>query len=314
MQCDKISQQNKGDEVLLSGEKIGVVIENLEDVLTQDRAYIFDERGGFIGRDSQCSFCVQDKENKICDKHVKIGFDEGYFTISPVEEALVFYNESFSQMRGDFETIISKGDTFRISNIRFSVVDSKEIDETFVKGKEKLADIEKYNDMDENPLEPRGRVHFDFKGKEEVNALIESKSNHAFIEEKTNNDLLVQNDKKNPSIPTYEDILKTLDKILQELQTNQKNAELNEQYEELDIRTLENIITDTPLIKSTKLINLIALSLISKELYSPIFEEMEENMFMKYLKTAIQNNIKEEETLFENLAIKALEYYKNRHS
>lgn len=299
---------------MLNGEKIGVIIENLEDVLTQDRAYVFDEEGGFIGRDSQCSFCVQDKENKICNKHVKIGFEEGYFTIAPVEEAIVFYNESFSQMQGGFETIISKGDTFKISNIRFSFVDSKEIDETFLKGKEKLVDIEKYNDIDENLLEPRGRVHFDFKGKEEVNALIESKSNHAFMGEKTNDNFLVQNDEKNPSTFAYQDILKTLDRIFQELRTNQKSTTLNEQCEELDIKTLENIIANTPLIKSTKLINLIVLSLISKELYSPIFEEMKEDMFVKYLKTAIQNNIKEEETLLENLAIKALECYKNRCS
>lgn len=95
---------------------------------------------------------------------------------------------------------------------------------------------------------------------------------------------------------------------------NQKSAKLNEQYGELDIKDLEKIITNIPLIKSTKLINLLALSLISKELYSPIFEEMEEDMFIKYLQIAIQGNIKEEKALFENLTIKALEKYKNKYS
>lgn len=81
-------------------EKIGVIIENAEEALTKkNKAYIFDKEGGFIGSDSQCSFCVQDnKENKIQDKHLKVGFQEGFFTIAPVEGAAVFYNESFSKM------------------------------------------------------------------------------------------------------------------------------------------------------------------------------------------------------------------------
>ncbi|EPI9766688.1 FHA domain-containing protein, partial [Campylobacter coli] len=34
-----------------------------------------------------------------------------------------------------------------------------------------------------------------------------------------------------------------------------------------------------------------------------------ENMFIKYIEAAIQNNIKEDKILFENLTIKALEKY-----
>ncbi|BDB64029.1 Uncharacterized conserved protein, contains FHA domain [Helicobacter fennelliae] len=295
-------------------EKIGVIIENLEEILTRGKAYIFDKEGGFIGSDSQCSFCVQDRENKIQSKHLRIGFEEGFFTIAPVEDAVVFYNESFSKMQGGFETIINKGDIFRISNVQFRFVDYKEINEEFLRNKEKLDDIEKCDEIDEGLLTPRGKIQFDFKEKENIKEIVGSKTDYAFIEEKIDNSFLNQSDKKNPLEFEYQNILKTIDKTLRELQMNQKSAKLNEQYGKLDIKDLEKIIANIPLIKSTTLINLLALSLISKELYSPIFEEMEEDMFIKYLQVAIQGNIKEEKALFENLTIKALEKYKNRYS
>ncbi|WP_301008647.1 hypothetical protein [Helicobacter sp. UBA3407] len=217
-------------------------------------------------------------------------------------------------MQGGFETIINKGDIFRISNVQFRFVDYKEINDEFLRNKEKLDDIEKCDEIDEGLLKPRGKIQFDFKEKENIKELIESKTNYAFIEEKIDNSFLNQSDKKNSLEFEYQNILKTIDKALRELQMNQKSAKLNEQYGELDIKDLEKIITNIPLIKSTKLINLLALSLISKELYSPIFEEMEEDMFIKYLQIAIQGNIKEEKALFENLTIKALEKYKNKYS
>lgn len=294
-------------------EKIGVVIENLEEVLSKDKAYIFDKNGGFIGSDSQCSFCVQDKENKIQSRHIKIGFEEGFFTIAPVEDAIVFYNESFSKMQGGFETIINQGDVFRISNIQFRFVDYKELNEKFLANKERLEDIEKCDDIDGELLKPRGKIQFDFQEKEDIRSLIESKTDYTFIEEKAENNFPHKSQEKNPLAFEYQNILKTLDKILKELQTNRKNVKLNEQYGTLDIKDFEKIIANIPLIKSTKLINLLALSLVSKELYNPIFEEMEENIFAKYLQDSIHSSIKNEQTLFENLTIKALEQYKKKH-
>ncbi len=294
-------------------EKIGVIIENLEEISTKEEAHIFDKEGGFIGSDPQCSFYVQDRENGIQNRHLKIGFEEGYFTIAPVEEAIVFYNESFSKMQGGFETIINKGDIFRISNVQFRFVDHKEIDEKFLRNKEKIGDVERYDEIDDEQLRPRGKVQFDFKEKENIRELIEENANSAFVEEKKNS-FLNQSDKNNPLEFEYQNILKTLDKVLKELQINQKSAKLNEQYGDLNTEDLEKIIANIPLIKSTKLINLLALILINKELYSPIFEEMEENMFIKYLRIAIHSNIKEDKVLFENLTIKALEKYKNRQS
>lgn len=289
--------------------KIGVVVENLEELLTRDRAHIFDKEGGFIGSDFQCSFCIKDKENKIQDRHLQISFEEGFFTISPVEEAIVFYNESFSKMQSGFETIINKGDVFTISNIRLRFVDYKDISNDFLANKEKLEDIEKFQDTDEGLLEPRGKVSFDFEEKESFKEIIENKAN--FIEGNISDDLSNKNQKTDSLEFEYQNILKLLDKTLKELQANKQTAKFNDCSGELDIKDLENIIASVPLIKSIKLINMLALSLISKELYSPVFEEMEEDIFIKYLESAIKCNIKEEKALFENLTIKALEKYKN---
>ena len=106
----------------------------------------------------------------------------------------------------------------------------------------------------------------------------------------------------------YANILKALQQSLQDLKSKQKSATLNE-YANINIKDFESIIENIPLIKSTRLMNTLVLSLIAKELYSPIFEEMEEDIFIKYLQSAIQGNIKEDKILFENLAIKALENY-----
>lgn len=216
-------------------------------------------------------------------------------------------------MQSGFETIINKGDIFRISNIKFHFVDYKEINENFLTNKEKLDSIEKCDKIDENLLKPRGKIQFDFQEKEDIESLIVSKTDYAFIGEKIANNFSHKSQEQNPLEFEYQNILQTLDKILKELQANQKIVKINEQYEKLDIKDFENIIANIPLIKSTKLINLLALSLISKELYSPIFEEMEEDIFAKYIQVSIHSSIKDEQALFEHLTIKALEQYKKKH-
>lgn len=45
-------------------EKIGVIIENLEEILTRGKAYIFDKEGGFIGSDSHVLFVSKIEKTK----------------------------------------------------------------------------------------------------------------------------------------------------------------------------------------------------------------------------------------------------------
>ncbi|EHA3649645.1 hypothetical protein JKM37_001472, partial [Campylobacter coli] len=52
--------------------------------------------------------------------------------------------------------------------------------------------------------------------------------------------------------------------------------------------------------------------LITKELYSPVFKEMEEDIFMTYLQNALQNIIKNDQNIFENLTLLSLNKYKEK--
>lgn len=293
-----------------STEKIGVIIENLDAISSQQKAHVFDTDGGFIGSDSQCSFCVQDKAKKIHSKHLKIGFEEGFFTITPVEDAPIFYNESFSKMQNGFEVAINKGDIFKISNVKFCFVDSTEIDDELLKSKENLSNLERYDEIDDSLLQPRGKVQFAFKEKGNIKDIIENKENYTFINEIENDDSLNQND--NEITLNTENILRIIVKTLEELHQNQQNIILDDECENINIKDIEKIIANTPFIKSTKLINIITLGLISKELYSPIFEMMNENRgdkFAKYIQSAIQKSIKDDKLLFESLVVKAMEKY-----
>ena len=291
-----------------SAEKIGVIIENLEAVSSKQKAHIFDADGGFIGSDSQCDFYVQDKDKKIHSKHLKIGFEEGFFTISPIEDAPIFYNESFSKMQGGFEVAINKGDVFRIENVQFRFVDSAEIDDELLKSKESLNNLERYEEIDDNLLQPRGKITFAFNEKENIREIIESKADYAFIEQKENDDFLNQNNNK--IVLNTTNILLIVDKMLEELKQNQQHIVLDDECEVIE--QLEQIINDIPRINSTKLINIIVLGIISRELYSPIFEMIgkdKNDNFAKYIQCAIKKSIKDDKRSFESLAIKALEKY-----
>lgn len=289
-------------------EKIGVIIENLETVSSKQKAHIFDTDGGFIGSDSQCDFYVQDKDKKIHSKHLKIGFEEGFFTISPIEDAPIFYNESFSKMQGGFEVAINKGDVFRIENVQFRFVDSAEIDNELLKSKESLNNLEQYEEIDDNLLQPRGKVAFTFQEKENIREIVESKADYAFMEQKESDEFLNQD--SNQIILNTTNILHIIDKMLSELKQEQQHIILDDRCEQIE--DLETIITNTPLIKSTKLINILALGIISRELYSPIFEMIgkdKNDNFAKYIQCAIKKSIKDDKRSFESLAIKALEKY-----
>lgn len=290
---------------MIDDEQIGVIIENIDDIATADKAYIFDKDGGFIGSDAQCSFCVKDKVNKIQDRHIKIGFEEGFFTIAPIDNAEVFYNDSFSKMQSGFATIINKGDTFKISNITFRFVDSKDIEAEKIH-KDKIDDIKKCDETSNMTFQPRGKVEYHFSEKEHIKNIIESKADYDFI---------AKQNKENAfeTQCSYQNILNIIDNISKDLAKDKKRIELEQlESQNINTQTLEDIISSICLVKSPKIINLMALNLIIKELKSPIFGIMDNDIFMDCLKTALQNSIKENRDLFETLAITALESYKNK--
>ena len=286
---------------MIDSEKIGIIIENIEAVASKEKVCVFDIDGGFIGSDSQSAFCVKDKANKIAEKHIKVSFEEGFFTIAPVGDCEVFYNGSFSKMQSGFATIINKNDTFKISNVVFRIVDSKDINAESPH-KESVGEVERYDDESDIVFKPRGKVECDFNEKEHIRNIIESKADYTFITDSTPQD-------SEEYALSYDDILQTIDDTFK---TFTKKRIVLDNSEMMDKKTLEYIIDNVPLISSPKIINLLALSLLTKELHSPIFSEMDDDLFVKYINTAMQNSAKEQKDLFEQITFLALQSYKNK--
>ncbi|WP_181451036.1 hypothetical protein [Helicobacter valdiviensis] len=294
-------------------QEIGVIIENIEECVSEKYACVFDKTGGYIGNSTDNKFCIQDKQGQIQEKHIKITFEEGCFALTPVTNCVVYYNKSHSQMGGGYGTIINLNDTAKIGNLILRFVKPSDIDESKIHQKKIINDIEKQPEFQEEMLKPRGQVSVNFNKKEDIKELIDTKKEFDFLEKKFDDSFLTTLPKVNANNFDYQNVLKILDKTFKQIQSNQKSSKFNDIYENLSLKDLEAIISEVPLIKSTKLINLLVLSLITKELYSPIFEEMEEDMFIKYLKVALQSNVKEEKLLFENLTLKALEKYRKKN-
>ncbi|MBK1972231.1 FHA domain-containing protein [Campylobacter sp. 2018MI35] len=287
-------------------EKIGILLENIEDSLSKNRVYIFDENGGIIGSDPECSFSVQDLKKQIKDKHAQIKFEEGFFTICPIDDALIFYNESFSKLQSGFDVIINKGDTFKIGNLNFRFVDINDINNESTEAKLKIEDIPRHNEL-EIAIEPRFKVNIDLNDNAKN---IKAKNNLDFVKNKEQkNDILeIQDDR----LFEYQNLLNLIKEKFEELKQDQKKIDFAKDCS-LQKKQIEEIIENIPLIKSTKLINIMALTLISKELYSPLFGGMKNDLFMKYLSAAIKDSIDNDKELFENLSLLALEAYKDKN-
>ena len=137
-------------------EQIAITAKHLNESHTPLQYCIFDENGGTIGSDSTNNFCLQDTE--IQERHVSIQYEEGCFTIASIGDSNIFYNESFSALRAGYETTINLGDTFRIGNYKFTIIDPKDIQEDFVDNKKILNEVARYNKLDTLEIKPRGQV------------------------------------------------------------------------------------------------------------------------------------------------------------
>ncbi|MBK1963366.1 FHA domain-containing protein [Campylobacter novaezeelandiae] len=287
-------------------EKMGILLENIEDSLGKNRVHIFDENGGVIGSDPECSFSVQDLKKQIKDKHVQIKFEEGFFTICPIDDSVIFYNESFSKLQSGFDVIINKGDTFKIGDLKFRFADISDIDNEAIEAKLKIEDIPRHNEL-EIAIEPRFKVNIDLN--DNIKENIKAKNNLDFVKDKEQkSDTLQIQDSK---LFGYQDLLELIRQNFKELKQNQKKINFD-QNSSLERKQIEEIIENIPLIKSTKLINIIVLTLISKELYNPLFDGMKNDLFMRCLNSAIKDSINNDKELFEILSLMALEAYKDK--
>ena len=88
-------------------EQMAVTIQNLENAANySSKFYIFDENSNDIGSDSNATFRCQDANGSIHAKHARIGYEEGFFTISSYENCDIFYADSFSKISLDRKSVV----------------------------------------------------------------------------------------------------------------------------------------------------------------------------------------------------------------
>ncbi|MWV63121.1 FHA domain-containing protein [Helicobacter saguini] len=284
-------------------QQIALQIKNIQQAKQFDKSYyIFDEFGGSIGSGNDCSFIVQDSNNSINEKHAEITFDEGEFLITCIGDSEIFYNGSFSKLLAGYEMAINYGDSLKIGDIDFICISPSKIDTSL--DKENISDIQSYNKLDSINLEPRGKVNG-----------LNIESNDELLDNNTLQDI---DSKLGLSNITQENIesksltkINILNLIKQDLNTLEKSIQIDNKYNTLDIENISTIINNILLLDSNKVINLAILSIIIKELDTPIFKDISGVSFIDFIANAIDSSLNNNKELIEQLLIKALQKYIN---
>lgn len=313
-------------------EQIAITAKHLNESHTPLQYCIFDENGGTIGSDSTNNFCLQDTE--IQERHVSIQYEEGCFTIASIGDSDIFYNESFSALRAGYETTINLGDTFRIGNYKFTIIDPKDIQEDFVDNKKILNEVARYNKLDTLEIKPRGQVsglHLDEEKIEDI--LTQNKDYDDLmhlppIENLPSDTLNMQHihTSSNPhetllshkiqshdhSVLQYvmtflHDTIKKAPHISPSLSLDDLLANSNTQpptYEEL-----QTLLHTRLLIDSIPLINSLILAIITKESNNPIYDILDPNPYNLILNHILTTHTQTNNDTLQALIIQALHAY-----
>lgn len=296
-------------------EQIAVTIQNLENAANySSKFYIFDENGGDIGSDSGVTFRCQDSDGAILARHARIGYEEGFFTISSYENCDIFYADSFSKIASDYETVVNEGDVFRVGNLKLMFINPSKLEEYAIKTQKLIENTPNFDKLDDVRLEPRGKLlNVDFKEQPDIN-IFPKEDDEFYIK----NDSPAKASDPNPAYapkPFTQNMIssQTLNDLTQKLLGQLRNEIAPNTIESnsatLSVADLEAILSTIRLTDSTKLINSVLLQLVCKELYSHMYDIVENNSFFKYLSGAITKSTQEKKEAFEYLVLKALESY-----
>lgn len=278
----------------------------------------FNESGGYIGSASDCQWVVHDVFNSINDKHVHIKFNGGNFCLMPYKGSQVYMNGDHSPIITNYYIVLSIGDTFKIGDIEFTIVPESELDDLSDEyADNSIEDIKEYDKLDNYTIVPEGQVEgINTEDNISIEDLIDDNKDILGIEENSIEqvyDSTKQNILQNQLIS--KEILK--DFIIKEC-NNMLNGEIKKQNNLLDIlnseksklstKDLEHIITNFSLINNTKVINLLVISMLFKELDSPFFNELEDAGYEKIVSTLIRNAAADKSSI-ERLILRAVKKY-----
>lgn len=303
-------------------DKVAIIAQDLNNANANIQYHIFDENGGTIGSSSTNNLCLQDSQ--IHEKHAKIQYEDGCFTISSIGDADIFYNDSFSKLNSGYETIMELGDTFNIGNYKCNIIDPKDLKDEFLDNKKIINEIDPYDKLDNAEIRPRGQINgLDIEEEKLEDILNDNKIFSDFmhnIQDTTKPREYSFQDNDTIKINT-EDIIQhtplTIKQILSILSNKLDNIrhvdiDLSDEVDhKLDASKLETIIANKPLLESTELINTALLSIIVKELYNPTLESIDDNILANVFNCAMIKNLQGDTTSLQYILVKALQSYLN---
>lgn len=285
-------------------QEIAAVIQNFDKASSFLAQYvIFDENGGDIGSLDTVKFPCSDTSGSIASKHAHIGFEEGVFTICGYEGCEIFYSDSYSKLPDDYESVINPGDIFRIGELKFIFIDPSRIDEYVGKAHKIIENTKNFDELDNKEFEPVGKIsNVDFKEEPKINSLIDEEKDITLNENVNDVPLNLNESAQNFD---EEDInsqrmltAKSMDELLMNLVESIKvqpnMSPISEQSRTLNTKDMETIIKTLPLSDNTTLVNAVLLKLICKELYSQMYDIVENNSFFKYLSGAVTKSTRED--------------------
>lgn len=274
----------------------------------------FNETGGYIGSDSSCQWVVQDVFNNIAPKHIHIRYAENSFGIAPAANNELYLNNDFSPVSKGYYISLTVGDKFRIGSIEFLVVNEDEID-AMTEDEAAVENIESYNKLDNIEIKPVGQME-GIKMEDDVS--IESLVNDCedvlgigeeFLEHEPVNNNLVRH-----IILTEDVFLNFIQEKCSDLLSNHlKHSSalmdiVQEEKSRLTVKDLEYIFLNYSLINDVRVINLLTLSILYKELKSPFFDELEQDSFEKIISALVKKSSTDYQTI-ERLLIRAVKKY-----
>lgn len=301
-------------------QQIAAVIQNFDKASSFSAQFvIFDENGGDIGSLDTVKFSCNDFSESIAPKHAHIGFEEGVFTICAYENCDIFYNDSYSKISDDYESVISMGDIFRIGDLKFIFVDSSRVDEYVSKAHKIIENTKNFNKLDDVHFEPVGKISdVDFKEEPKINSLIDEKKDITLNENASDvvlnldepaQNLAEEESENSQNMLTAKSMEELLENLVESIVLKPSMAPIGEQTRTLNTKDMETVIKTLPLSDSTTLVNTVLVKLICKELYSQMYDIVENNSFFRYLSGAVIKSTKEDKEAFNYLVHKALQSY-----
>ena len=278
----------------------------------------FNESGGYIGSGDECQWVVHDAFDTIKEKHIQIKLYDNHFCLVPQKNCHVYMNGDHSPIVTSYYLALNIGDFFKIGDIEFTVVQESELDDLAEETADNaLDDIKDYNKLDKYAVVPNGQVE-GFNAEEDISLddLVNNNKDVLGIEETFEN--MEDNQVENYMMQNHiisrqvlkDFIIKECDNILNNEIKKQNNLLelLSQEKSKLSTKELSHIVSSFNLVNNTKIINLLVISMLFKELDSPFLNELEQDGFEKILSTFIKNASSDHNSI-ERLVVHAIKKY-----